>query len=56
MAKKIDCARSEKRPVSRASAVAAMSPITSALQFAYRVERETNAVGADAEQHHMRER
>ena len=23
---------------------------------AYRVERETNAVGADAEEHHMRER
>jgi hypothetical protein len=37
MKKKIDCIQSEKRPVARAnasdSAAAAMSPITSALQF-----------------------
>jgi hypothetical protein len=33
MAKKIDCTRSEKRPIARASAAAAMSPITSALPF-----------------------
>ena len=57
MPKKIDCIRIEKRPIARASAAAAMSPITSALQFVpTRVEREANAVGADAEEHHMRER
>ncbi len=55
MKKKIDCIQSEKRPVASDSAAVAMSPITSALQFVPPAYRETNAVGADAEEHHMRE-
>jgi hypothetical protein len=33
MAKKIGCTRSEKRPIARARAAAAMNSITSALQI-----------------------
>ena len=61
MAKKIDCTLSEKRPIASANAsdstAAAMSPSSErAPARAQRVEHEANAVGADAEEHHMRER
>ena len=61
MAKKIDCTRSENRPIASASAsdsdAATASPTTSAPQLApERIEREPDAIGADAEEHHMRER
>jgi hypothetical protein len=59
MKKKIDCIQSEKRPVARAnasdSAAAAMSPISSALQFVPPAYRGRLTPCADAEEHHMRE-
>ena len=60
MAKKIDCTRSEKRPIASASAsdsaAAAASPSDErAPARAERIERKPDAIGADAEEHHMRE-
>ena len=46
-----------EEPIARASAAAAMKPYHRRAPVRdYRIERETNAVGADAEEHHMRER
>ena len=60
MAKKIDCTRSENRPIASArtsdSAEAATSPSASAPQpCAHPVKRKADAIGADAEEHHVGE-
>ena len=61
MAKKIACTRSEKRPIASASTsdsakATASRPSERAPARAEPVKREPDAVGADAEEHHMRER
>ena len=61
MAKKIDCTRSEKRPIASASASDSAAggdepERQRAPARAQPVERKADAIGADAEEHHMRER
>ena len=60
MAKKIDCTLSENRPIASASASDRAKATTNpgderAPARAEPVEREADAVGADAEKHHMGE-
>ena len=61
MAKKIDCTLSEKRPIASASAQRQRRggdepERERAPARAQRVQHEANAVSADAEEHHVRER
>ena len=61
MAKKIDCTRSEKRPIASASASDSASggdepQRERAPARAHAVQRKADPICADAEEHHMRER